>query len=143
MLLKIVYLLMCRVLGLAVLVFRGDRAKDAELLVLRHENAVLRRHVSRVRYEPDQQRVSVPAYRGRCAGRVPGTDQLFGSGGVGFAFEVLEVAGSQLAPRLFRVANEGMHGVTTFPLARGRPASTAPERVRFLWSGSGPRLPAL
>src|ERR1022692_4382265 len=30
---------MCRVLGLAVLVFRGDRAKDAELLVLRHENA--------------------------------------------------------------------------------------------------------
>jgi transposase len=52
MLLKIVYLLMCRVLGLAVLVFRGDLAKDAELLVLRHENAVLRRHVSRVRYEP-------------------------------------------------------------------------------------------
>ena len=52
MLLKIVYLLTCRVLGLAVLVFRGDRAKDAELLVLRHENAVLRRNVSRVRYEP-------------------------------------------------------------------------------------------
>ena len=43
MLLKIVYLLTCRVLGLAVLAFRGDRAKDAELLVLRHENAVLRR----------------------------------------------------------------------------------------------------
>src|SRR5271155_5917946 len=51
-LLKIVYLLACRVLGRAVLVFRGDRAKDAELLVLRHENAVLRRHVGRVRYEP-------------------------------------------------------------------------------------------
>jgi len=51
-LLKIVYLLTCRVLGLAVLVFRGDRAKDAELLVLRHENAVLRRHAGRVRYEP-------------------------------------------------------------------------------------------
>ena len=37
-----VYLLVRRVLGLAVLVFRRDLAKDAELLVLRHENAVLR-----------------------------------------------------------------------------------------------------
>ena len=52
MLLKIAYLLTCRVLGLAVLVFRGDRAKDAELLVLRHENAVPHRHAGRVRYEP-------------------------------------------------------------------------------------------
>ena len=50
--LKIVYLLVRRVLGLAVLVFRTDLAKDAELLVLRHENAVLRRHAGRVRYEP-------------------------------------------------------------------------------------------
>ena len=52
MLLKIVYLLTCRVLSLAVLALRSDLAKDAELLVLRHENAVLRRHVGRVRYEP-------------------------------------------------------------------------------------------
>jgi putative transposase len=51
-LLKIAYLLTCRVLGLAVLVFRGDKARDAELLVLRHENAVLRRHAGRVRYDP-------------------------------------------------------------------------------------------
>src|ERR1700746_2031854 len=51
MLLKIGHLLTCRVLGLAVVVFRGDLAKDAELLVLRHENAVLRRHVGRLRYE--------------------------------------------------------------------------------------------
>jgi putative transposase len=51
-LLKIVYLLVRRLLGLAVLVFRGDRAKDAELLVIRHENAVLRRHAGRIRYEP-------------------------------------------------------------------------------------------
>ena len=51
MLLKIVYVLVCRVLGLAVLVFRSNRAKDAELLVLRHENAVLRRHAGQVRYE--------------------------------------------------------------------------------------------
>src|SRR5438034_10583267 len=52
MLLKIVYLLTRWALGLAVLVFRGDRAKDAELLVLRHENAVLRRNIGRVRLEP-------------------------------------------------------------------------------------------
>ena len=51
-LLKIVYLLVRRVLGLFVLVFRKDLAKDAELLVLRHENAVLRRHAGRIRYEP-------------------------------------------------------------------------------------------
>jgi hypothetical protein len=50
-LLKIVYLLTGRILGLAMLVFRGNRAKDAELLVLRHENAVLRRNLGRVRYK--------------------------------------------------------------------------------------------
>ena len=52
MLLKIAYLLTCRVLGLALLVFRGHLANDAELLVLQHENAVLRRHAGRVRYGP-------------------------------------------------------------------------------------------
>ena len=51
MLLKIVYLLTCRVLGLAVLVFRGDRAKDAELLVLRHEKGIAQR-------VPDDERVA-------------------------------------------------------------------------------------
>jgi hypothetical protein len=41
--LKFAYVLTCGILGLVALMFRGDRAKDAELLVLRHENAVLRR----------------------------------------------------------------------------------------------------
>ena len=50
--LKIAYLLMRWLFGLIALVFRGDQAKDAELLVLRHENAVLRRTAGRVRYEP-------------------------------------------------------------------------------------------
>jgi hypothetical protein len=52
MLLKIACLLMRWLFGLAVLVSRGDRAKNAELLVLRHENAVLRRNAGRVQYEP-------------------------------------------------------------------------------------------
>ena len=50
--LKIAYLLMRWLSGLVALVFRGERAKDAELLVLRHENAVLRRTAGQVRYEP-------------------------------------------------------------------------------------------
>ena len=49
---KIVYLLMRCLLSLAVLAFRGNQARDAELLVLRHENAVLRRNAGRVRYGP-------------------------------------------------------------------------------------------
>jgi putative transposase len=51
-LIRITCLLMRWTLGLAVLMFRGDKAKNAELLVLRHENAVLRRQAGRVRYEP-------------------------------------------------------------------------------------------
>ncbi len=51
MLLKIVCLLTRWLFGLAILGIRGDRAKNAELLVLRHENAVLRRNAGRVRYD--------------------------------------------------------------------------------------------
>ena len=50
--LKIIYLIARLVAALAILVFRRDLATEAELLVLRHENAVLRRHARRIRYEP-------------------------------------------------------------------------------------------
>lgn len=36
-LIRIVYLVVRRILGLAVLTLRADMAKDAELLVVRHE----------------------------------------------------------------------------------------------------------
>ena len=52
MLLKIVCLLMRWLFSLAVLVVRGDGEKNAELLVLRHENALLRRNAGRIRYDP-------------------------------------------------------------------------------------------
>ena len=51
-LLKIVYVLTWRTLNLVVVLFRGDQVAAAEVLVLRHENAILRRQISRVRYEP-------------------------------------------------------------------------------------------
>jgi putative transposase len=51
-LLKLACLLMRWWFSLAVLVFRGDRARDAELLVHRHENEVLRRNAGRIRYDP-------------------------------------------------------------------------------------------
>jgi putative transposase len=60
-LLKIVHLLIRRVLGLHVLAFRKDLAKDAELLVLRHENAVLRRHAGRILYRSNTRFSGCPA----------------------------------------------------------------------------------
>jgi putative transposase len=49
---SVVYLLVRRLLGCLMVLARGEASKDAELLVLRHENAVLRRQISRIRYQP-------------------------------------------------------------------------------------------
>ena len=52
MIFSVVYLLTRRMLGCLRLLARREASKDAELLVLRHENAVLRRQTGRVRYQP-------------------------------------------------------------------------------------------
>jgi hypothetical protein len=48
----VVYLLVRYLLGCLTVLARNHASKDAELLALRHENAVLRRQIGRVRYEP-------------------------------------------------------------------------------------------
>jgi putative transposase len=52
MLISLAYGLTRKLLGAMMTMARRDVSKDAELLVLRHENTVLRRQVVRVRYEP-------------------------------------------------------------------------------------------
>ena len=52
MLSKLAYLTLCRSIQLLALLARGDTAKDLEILVLRHQLAVLRRQVARPRLEP-------------------------------------------------------------------------------------------
>ena len=52
MVFSVIYLVVRCVLGCLMTLVRREVSKDAELLVLRHENAVLRRQAGRVRYQP-------------------------------------------------------------------------------------------
>jgi putative transposase len=49
---KLAYLMLCRSIQLLAMLARGDVAKDLEILVLRHQLAVLRRQLPRPRLEP-------------------------------------------------------------------------------------------
>ncbi len=52
MIFSVGYLLACRLPGYLMVLARREASRDAELLALRHENAVLRRQIGRVRYQP-------------------------------------------------------------------------------------------
>jgi hypothetical protein len=73
---SLLYKLSRTLLSIPAVVLRRDSAKDAELLVLRHENAVLRRQITGpVRYEPADRfwfaalSSLIPRWRWRCACR--------------------------------------------------------------------------
>ena len=50
--LSLVYVVVCRLFEFVVLLGRRERSKELEILVLRHELSILRRQVSRPRFEP-------------------------------------------------------------------------------------------
>ena len=52
MIISIVYLVVRCLLGCLMMLTQRQVTRNAELLVLRHENAVLRRQISRVCYQP-------------------------------------------------------------------------------------------
>ena len=52
---SLVYILVCRLLELVVLLGRCDRAKELEILVLRHELSILRRQTGKARFEAHAQ----------------------------------------------------------------------------------------
>jgi hypothetical protein len=51
---SVLYLLARCLLGSLIVLTRHQVSKDAEFLVLRHENTVLRRQIGRVRYQPGE-----------------------------------------------------------------------------------------
>ncbi|HEY3033971.1 MAG TPA: integrase core domain-containing protein [Streptosporangiaceae bacterium] len=52
MIFTVAYLLARSLVGCLLMLARREASRDAEILVLRHENAVLRRQIGRVRYQP-------------------------------------------------------------------------------------------
>ena len=74
MIFSVVYLLARSLLGCLTVMARREASRDAELLVLRHENAVLRRQIGRVRYRPDNSRPAVLSALSRLIPRCRGQE---------------------------------------------------------------------
>ena len=82
---KLAYLTLCRSIQLLVLLARGDAANDLEILVLRHQLAVLRRQTPRPRLEPADRALLAAVSRvlPAPAGRASSCSQRRCSAGIG------------------------------------------------------------